>query len=130
MKIIYNGEKQFAVKTRDHEFVVDLPEQKGGKNEGPTPPEIFAASLGTCIGVYVTSYCNAKGINCKGLSLDVNWSVSDEQERIDKIEIEMTMPDEDYKEREKAILKTAGHCLIHNTLHTLPDIKLSIKPKK
>ena len=129
MKITYNGKKEFTVTIRNHTFTVDQPEDNGGDNIGPTPPEIFAASLGTCIGVYVTSYCNAKGINCKGISFDVDWMFSEEHEKINNISVNINMPDESYKIREKAILKAAEHCLIHNTLNSNPQIVVAVKVK-
>lgn len=129
MKITYKGKKGFAVNIRNHTFNVDQPEDNGGDDRGPTPPEIFAASLGTCVGVYVTTYCNAKGINCEGVSLDVNWKFSGGHESIDNISVNIIMPDESYKIREKAILRAAERCLIDNTLKRNPqvDVALNIK---
>ena len=129
MKITYEGKKEFSVNIRNHRFTVDQPEDNDGDNNGPTPPEIFAASLGTCIGVYVASYCNGKGINCEGLAFYVNWKFSEEHDRIEKLSVEIVMPDESYKKREKAILKVAENCLIHNTLNNAPGISVGIKAK-
>lgn len=130
MKIIYNGKKEFTVNVRNHSFTVDQPVDNGGENKGPTPPEIFAASLGTCIGVYVASYCNTKGIKTEGLMFDVDWKFSEEHEKIEEISVKIFMPDESYKAREKAILRVAEHCLIHNTITGNPKIDLSINKKQ
>lgn len=39
----------YAVEIRGHRLPVDRPEEAGGQDTAPTPTELFAASLATCV---------------------------------------------------------------------------------
>ena len=36
-----------------HRLIIDVPEAMGGQGRGPTPPELFVASLGSCVAAFV-----------------------------------------------------------------------------
>src|SRR6266508_5013874 len=42
----------YEIQIRGHRLTVDQPVEAGGANLGPTPTELFAASLAACVGVY------------------------------------------------------------------------------
>lgn len=53
----YRGDMEFETVLGSHRLVIDAPASMGGKDRGPTPPELFVASLGSCVGAFVASYC-------------------------------------------------------------------------
>jgi uncharacterized OsmC-like protein len=40
----------FETTLGNHRLLIDVPASMGGKDRGPTPPELFVASLGSCGG--------------------------------------------------------------------------------
>ena len=48
------------VKTQNHAWYADEPASLGGKNKGPTPFELLAASLGTCTSITLRMYADRK----------------------------------------------------------------------
>ncbi|OGL40795.1 MAG: hypothetical protein A3C43_00535 [Candidatus Schekmanbacteria bacterium RIFCSPHIGHO2_02_FULL_38_11] len=125
MTISYKGGKKFVAPCRSHNIVIDQPLDNDGKDEGPTPPELFIASLGSCIGVYVLAYCKNAGIKTEGMAINVKWEKAKNPDRIGEIKVDIKLP-EDVGKRKAALLKVAEHCLIHNTIHHQPKIEINL----
>ena len=51
--IARKGARQFDIGVRGHHVATDLAEKEGGRDEGPTPVELMAGSLGACIAVMI-----------------------------------------------------------------------------
>lgn len=126
MKISYEGKRQFTASERGHSITVDLPEAKGGEDTGLTPPELLSASLGTCIGVYVTSYCESVGVDCTGMTIEVKQDMAENPNRIGRLHAKVHIPGGVPENRMAAVKKVAGHCLIHQTLCSLPELTIEI----
>jgi len=126
MQVTYKGGTLFTAEQRGHTITIDLPPDKGGTDQGMTPPELLAAALGSCIGVYVTQYCKQVGLNCEGTTVDVDWEVTPEPMRIDRIRAVVKVPAGIPEERRAAVMKAAEHCLIHRTLCSVPDVKIEL----
>ena len=125
MNISYKDGKKFIASCRNHEVIIDQPLDNGGKDEGPTPPELFIASLGSCIGVYVLAYCKNAGIKTEGMAINVSWQKAKNPDRIGEIKVDVKLP-EDVGKRKAALLKVAEHCLIHNTILHPPKIEINL----
>ncbi len=51
LTITHDEKLRFAAESGKHSLVIDLPEASGGTDAGFSPPQLFIASLGSCIGV-------------------------------------------------------------------------------
>lgn len=127
MRISYEGGTKFTAETRGHKITVDLPPEKGGTDTAMTPPELLAASLGTCIGVYVTAYCNQSGIDCEGLTVEVASDIVKDPMRISRLHAKVKVPKGVPENRRQAVKKVAGSCLIHATLCSLPELVIDLE---
>lgn len=56
----------------EHSLVADEPEDKGGRNAGPTAMELLAAALGACTAATLRSYANIKGLELEGIEVEVD----------------------------------------------------------
>jgi len=127
IKAEFSGGKKFTMKVRGHEIVTDLPGTKGGEDTGPTPPELFIASLGSCIGVYAASYLRTAKFDPEGLEISLDWEFDPEGERIGKIDVGVTAPNAVLGARKRTLIVAASKCMIHNTLRQPPEINIEIK---
>ena len=130
MKIAYRGGKKFLVACRGHQLIVDQPAEKEGHDEGMTPPEIFVASIATCMGVYVANYCKNVGLNPNDMLISVQWEQATNPARIGSIRVEIKLPKMESREREDAILKVAEHCLVHNSILQPPKVEIQLVPSR
>lgn len=120
------GELRFETEIRGHMLIVDQPAESGGGDTGPTPPELFATSLGTCVGVYAVHFCKKHNISTDGLAVHTEWSRATGPARLADISVSIELPAGVPEEKLEAFMKTVEQCLIHNTIcHTSHvDIKL------
>jgi len=126
--VSYEEGLRFRAWNGDHQVVIDLPEGVGGSNRGMSPPQLFIASLGSCIGVYVVDYCKRAGISCQGMKIHLDWKIKDDPKRIGDIGVKIELPScELPPARKKAILSVAEHCLVHNTIHHLPEVDIQLE---
>lgn len=122
IKVEFKGKKSFISRVRGHVIVSDLPADKGGEDSAPTAPELFVASIASCMGIYVASYLKTAGLDPEGLSLDVEWDMDQEKKKIGYVKVNISVPGEDPGARKKAILAAAEKCLLHSTLKNAPEI--------
>jgi len=127
VQIKHTHGSQFIASSREHRVIIDQPVSAGGTDEGFTPPEMFIASLGSCIGVYVVDFCARHGIPNEGLSINMSWrQASDPPNRIGKIEADVRLPGEVSPAHKQAILRVAQACLIHNTISHSPQVEIRL----
>lgn len=126
MLVKYEGGLKFTAEARGHKIAVDQPEAAGGADQGMTPPELLAASLGSCIGVYIVEYCHRARINCEGMTIDVAWEKASDPARIGRMRAIVDIPEGIPETRRSAVRRVAEKCLIHQTLHGRPDITIEL----
>jgi putative redox protein len=114
------------VKIRGHEFITDIPVEKGGKDAGPTPTELFVASIGACVGLYGARYLRTAKLDPSGLSMKIDWDFSEDNKRVGRIDVAVSVPNAELGERKRALILAMEKCVIHNTLHDPPEIKIDI----
>ncbi|NLF01371.1 MAG: OsmC family protein [Anaerolineales bacterium] len=122
----YKGDMLFESKMGNHSVLVDVPASMGGSNRAATPPELFIASLGSCVGAFVVQYCNQKGISTQDMSVDVTFDKADDPTRLVNLKVTVNLPCGECAPRAKALLRVAQHCPVHETISTLEGIDIEI----
>ena len=69
----YLDDMLFETQLGSHNLKIDVPPAMGGNDRGPTPPELFVASLGSCVGAFVARYCQRSGIDTSEMTVDVSF---------------------------------------------------------
>lgn len=122
----YKGAMLFESKLGNHSVVIDVPATMGGSDRGPTPPELFIASLGSCVGAFVAGYCERAGVDTRDMTVDVTFDKVDGPTRLENLTVQVNLPYGECKAREKAILRVAEHCPVHETIATLKGIEIRV----
>jgi uncharacterized OsmC-like protein len=122
----YLGAVQFEAKARTHTIACDQPEDKGGFDEGMTPPELMLASVGTCAGYYAVQYLKARHLDAGGMSLRVTSELARNPARLSTFKIEVQIPAQLDEHHREGMLRSVKSCLIHNTLLNPPRIEVDI----
>jgi putative redox protein len=120
VKVERLGKMSFTVQARNHLVLSDQPKANGGSDTGMTPPELFLAALGTCVGYYVAQYFDTRMLKYEGLEIHVQGEILSNPGRIGKIAIEIHVPVDLKPDRLEVLLRTVTHCTIYNTLTTHP----------
>ena len=126
MKITHVSGFKFDVESRGHHIISDQPSPTGG-NEGMTPVEMLAGSLGACVGVYVVEYMTRHDLPTQGLSIDVKWEGAQRPNRIGRFIVRIDVPCK-LDDRHRASLdRTAKSCTVHHTLENHPETVVEIQ---
>lgn len=122
----YKAPMLFETQVGKHTITMDVPPGMGGSDRAPTPPQVFVASLGSCIAAFVANYCENHDIDTTGLTVDVTFEKVDNPTRLSDIKAVVNLPNANCKQRENAIRKVAEHCPVHETIHFMGDMEISI----
>jgi len=123
---VHKGDMLFETKLGNHVIKIDVPSSMGGKDRGPTPPELFVASLGSCIAAFAASYCHQAGIDTKDLSVDLSFDKVQDPVRLVNLKATVNLPKGDCRRREQAILRAAEHCPVHETIAMLECVQIEL----
>ena len=115
---------RFAIEIRGHTVVVDQPLNAGGNDSGPTPTELFVASLAGCVAHYARRYLARHQLPDRDLRVAAEFSIVDRPARVGSITVTLHIPTGVPAERQAALLAVASHCLVHNTLEDPPRVRV------
>ncbi|MFI7413441.1 OsmC family protein [Streptomyces sp. NPDC049627] len=119
----------YVVGVRGHQVLVDQPTEVGGKDTAPTPTELFAASLATCVAFYAGRYLRRHGLQRTGLRVRAEFAMAtDRPARVASVRLVLTPPPALSEQRHAALLAVASHCTVHNTLHQPPRVDIELAP--
>ncbi len=110
------------ISVHGHQLIVDQPASAGGGDAGPTPVELFAASLASCVAHYAR---RALGTNGGGPSVHCTWTMSEVAPwRVTGIDIDVDLPLGTSPARQAAVDRATAHCTVHNTLKDPPAVRV------
>ncbi len=66
---------KLEVSTRDFSFIVDEPENLGGKDEGPNPVEYLLGSYAGCLNVVLNLIAKEQNIEINSLNIHINGGI-------------------------------------------------------
>jgi uncharacterized OsmC-like protein len=122
----YQGKMLFESKIGNHTVTIDVPASMGGSDRGPMPPQLFIASLGSCIGAFVAQYCEKNGIDDTGMAVEMTFEKAADPTRLVNLKAAVKLPNGDCGKRIKAIERVAEHCPVHSTINTMEGLEITI----
>jgi ribosomal protein S12 methylthiotransferase accessory factor len=126
-EIILAGGKNVATKVRGFTIATDQPVKDGGQDSAPSPFELFLASLGTCTGYFVASFCQARSIPTDNIKMMQMVVRSDVTHMVEKIIIDIKLP-WDFPEKYKdAVVRAVESCTVKKHLAAPPQILVSAR---
>ena len=108
-------------------LMTDAPKDNHGKGEAFSPTDLVATALGSCMLSVMGIVAMKDGItSMDGATADVTKVMYAEPRRIGEIHIVITMPKNNFTDKEKKIYENAAHtCPVAKSLH--PDLKQVIE---
>jgi ribosomal protein S12 methylthiotransferase accessory factor len=87
--------------------------ENGGRGEAPEPMTLFLASIGTCAGFYVRSFCETRGIDTDGIRLTQRLLGDPVNPgRIGTVQIDISLPNGFPEKYKGAIVRAAETCAV------------------
>jgi putative redox protein len=120
MEITFDGGKVVTAHSHGHEIKTDQPVSSGGENSAPSPFELFLASIGTCAGIYVKSFCDNRKIPTENIKLIQTAEFDKESGLPVNITIDIKLPP-DFPEKYKAsVISVAQLCKVKKSIANPP----------
>jgi uncharacterized OsmC-like protein len=128
MSVTHLGGDQFEIAVRGHRIRVDQPETMGGEDSGPTPTELFVASLASCSAFYARRYLARHELPVEGLRVETSYVMGSSPSRVTSFDVRVHLPAGVPESRHPALLAMINHCTVHSTLTHEPDVTISLVP--
>lgn len=128
LKVTLEGNKKVSTHIGDHLIMTDQPEKQGGTNTAPAPYDLFLASIATCAGFYIQSYCENKGIDSSGIELTLSVT-RDEKKAINGFITTIHVPEEIPEKLHGALKKVAAQCAVKKTIMNNPEFIVETVPQ-
>ena len=123
MIITFDGKAKVNAEYRGHLIKTDQPSRGGGDDSAPAPFYLFLASVGTCAGIYVKSFCDQRGIDTDKIRIVQNVEYNPEKRMIGKIKIDIQLPGNFPEKYKNAVIKAANQCAVKKHLQDPPAIE-------
>jgi putative redox protein len=124
MTISFPGGKRVNAEYGVHTIPTDQSASVGGDGSAPEPYTLFLASIGTCAGIYVLGYCQARGIPTAGIQLKQRMELDPATHRLAKVQLEIQVPPEFPEQHLQGVRHAANHCAVKKTILNPPEFEV------
>jgi putative redox protein len=129
MEITFEGGKVVTAHSHGHAIRTDQPVDNGGGDSAPAPFELFLASIGTCAGIYVKSFCDNRQIPAENIKIVQTTEYNKETGLPSSVKIDIQLPP-DFPEKYKAsVLHVAGLCKVKKSIANPPVFEIITSQK-
>jgi putative redox protein len=120
--ITFPGGKKVNAEVNGMVIPTDQPKLQGGDNSAPSPFMHFLASIGTCAGIYVLSFCQERKIPTDRITLTerLEYITEDGKSKLSKIVLDINVPPDFPEKYHKALIKVADQCAVKKTMMNPP----------
>jgi ribosomal protein S12 methylthiotransferase accessory factor len=127
MEIRFPGGKKVEAMFDDVTVKTDQPIADGGSGSAPSPFDLFLASIGTCSGYYVLSFCQRNNIPTEHMKLTARFFRNTRTHLVENVHIDIQVPGDFPEKYSRAIVKSADVCTVKRNLQNPPTIDIRLK---
>lgn len=124
IQITLEESKKINAHVNGHIVRTDQPVMGGGENSAPAPYELFLASIGTCAGIYIQSFCEQRGIPYKDIVIEQTMEWDRMAGKLGVLRLDVKLPagfPEKYKE---SVIRSAELCAVKKTIQDPPRFEV------
>lgn len=125
--ITFPGGKKVNAEVNGMVIPTDQPKLQGGDGTAPSPFAHFLASIGTCAGIYVLSFCQERKIPTDKITLTerLEYTADDGKSKLSKIVLEINVPPDFPEKYRNALIKVADQCAVKKTMMNPPQFEIN-----
>lgn len=124
MEIILGDGKKVNANFNGNIIKTDQPAEFGGENSAPAPFDLFLASIGTCAGFYVKTFCKKRDIPADNIKLIQTMEYDEATHMVGKIKIDIQLPPDFPEKYKNAVINAANLCTVKRHIHTPPQFEV------
>ena len=127
LTVSFPGGKKVNAQMGDFLIETDQSVASGGEGSSPEPFMYCLASLGTCAGIYVLSYLQARGLPSDGVRIVQRHEANPETGRLGRIQMFIHLPDSIPEKHHKPIKRSAEKCAVKRLIEEQPTFSIEIE---
>jgi len=124
MEITFDGGKVITAHSHGHTIKTDQPVDGGGTNSAPAPFELFLASIGTCAGIYVKSFCDNRKIPTDKIKIIQSTEYDKESGLPVNIKLDIQLPSDFPEKYLASVLSVAQLCKVKKSIANPPVFEI------
>lgn len=120
------GNARVVATVRGHRIETDQTPAGGGEDSAAGPLELVSVALATCVALYVSRFCAARGFPADDVAVEVLPEFAPAPSRLARFAVRVQLPATvpvHYREMVERVVRT---CPVHNTLRSVPDIDVEL----
>lgn len=99
----------------------DLVIETNQDGSAPAPFGLFLASIGTCAGIYVLSFCKQRGLPTDNIKIVQRMHSNPFTRMIEKVELDIQLPPDFPDKYKDAVIRSAELCAVKKHLEQPPQ---------
>jgi ribosomal protein S12 methylthiotransferase accessory factor len=124
MEITFDGGKVITAHLNGHTIRTDQPVRGGGGNTAPAPYDLFLASIGTCAGIYVKSFCDQRQIPSENITITQSVEFDSQTRLPANIKLDIKLPSDFPEKYKAAVINAAELCAVKKTINNPPKFEI------
>lgn len=125
MIVRFPGGKRVTAEYKGHCIETDQSETHGGTGTAPSPFDLFLASLATCSGYYVLTFCQKRDIPTDDVTLTLSAHRDESGKRVERIDIAVHLPEAFPDKYVDACIASAAQCAVKKSFVDPPQVILT-----
>jgi ribosomal protein S12 methylthiotransferase accessory factor len=128
IRITFPGGKKVNAELNGMVIPTDQTKDEGGENSAPSPYLNFLASIGTCAGIYVLSFCQERKIPTDNITLTERLEYATTPEGrsfLDTVVLDINVPPDFPEKYHKALIKVADQCAVKKVIMHPPKFAIN-----
>ena len=126
MQISFPGGKKVDSHFKGFTVCTDQHEKAGGNGTAPSPTQLFLASIGTCAGYFALIFCDKRKLDTTGLKMNVDFQADPKTFMIEKIVVDITLPENFPEKYTAALIKAIDLCHVKKHFYEPPEFEYLI----
>ena len=127
IKVTFPGGKRVDAQYKGFNITTDQPVYAGGEGSAAAPFDLFLVSIAACAGFYVLAFCQNRGIATDKASVLMRTEKNPETKMIEKVSIEIRLPEEFPEKYKLAIIKSVNSCPVKAHILKAPTVEVEAK---
>ena len=127
IKVVLGEKQKVEAHYKGYVIFTDQPEHSGGDGAFPSPFDLFLASIATCAGFYVKSFCQQRGVSEEGIEITQKMHRNPETRMIERIDVEIKLPAGFPEKYHQSVIKAAEACTVKKHIANAPEFSITTK---
>jgi ribosomal protein S12 methylthiotransferase accessory factor len=129
MEITFDGGKVITAHLNGHTIRTDQPVRGGGSNTAPSPYDLFLASIGTCAGIYIKTFCDQRDIPSEKIKIIQSIEFDGQTRLPANIKLDIKLPSDFPEKYKAAVINAAELCAVKKTINNPPKFEIITSSK-